>query len=184
MAQDNKTNENLNNTTPKDQPEIMVGIGEIAVCHNPKTLTSLGLGSCVGVALYDKENHIGGLAHVMLPESKEFRGEINKTRDIGSLTKYADIAIPQTIKEMEKLGANRKNIKAKIAGGAQMFPSLQNSEYINVGKRNIESVKKLLKEENIPIESEETGGCCGRSVRFDVTRQKLKIKTIKEEKEI
>ena len=168
----------------QEQPEIMVGIGEIAVCHNPKTLTSLGLGSCIGVAIYDKENHIGGLAHVMLPDSKEYRGEISRNRNMDNLTKYADIAIPQTIKEMEKLGAKRKNMKAKIAGGAQMFTSIQNSEYINVGKRNIEAVKKVLKEESIPIESEELGGCCGRSVRFDVTRQKVKIKTINGEKEI
>lgn len=173
-----------NNQKKEEQPEIMVGIGEIAVCHNPKTLTSLGLGSCVGVALYDQENHIGGLAHVMLPDSREYKGEISKARDLSGLTRYADIAIPHTIREMEKLGAKRKNIKAKIAGGAQMFTSLQNSDYINVGKRNIESVKKILNEEKIPIESEELGGCCGRSVRFDVTHQKVKIKTINGEKEI
>lgn len=177
MEPDNKTNNDL-------QAEIMVGIGQIAVCHNPKTLTSLGLGSCVGVALYDKENHIGGLAHIMLPESREYRGEIDKSRTLNNLTKYADVAIPETIKEMEKLGAKKKNIHAKIAGGAQMFPTIQTQDSMNIGKRNIDAIKKILKEENIPIDAEDVGGNCGRSVRFDITRQKVNIKTMNSTKDI
>ena len=165
------------------EDDSVVGIGEICVAHNPKCLNALGLGSCVAVALYDKENHIGGLAHVMLPSSKEYSGKIEKDRTLDKLSKYADVAIPETISKMERIGAKKQNIRAKISGGAQMFPGLSN-DLMNIGARNIESVKRTLKESCIPLDAEDVGGNCGRSIRFDIADQKLKIKTINGEKEI
>lgn len=165
------------------EEDSIVGIGEVAVAHNPKSLNAIGLGSCIGVALYDSENHIGGLAHVMLPSSKEYSGKIDKERTITNLTRYADVAIPYTVDEMVKIGAKKQNIRAKIAGGAQMFPGLQN-DLVKVGDKNILAVKEVLKQQNIPLDAEDVGGNCGRSLKFDIANQKLKVKTIKEEKEI
>lgn len=163
--------------------EKFVGIGEIIVSHNPDVLKALGIGSCVAVILYDKEAHIGGLAHVMLPESKDYVGRIHNSRSIDNLTRYADIAIPKMIDDMEKAGANIKSIRAKIAGGAQMFPDIK-GDIGNVGIRNADAVKKSLKEKNIHIEAEDIGGNFGRSVRFDITTQKVSIKTIIGEKDL
>jgi len=133
----------------EQEKDIIVGMGEIAVSHNPRTLSALGLGSCVGVALYDKESLVGGLAHVMLPKSSEFSGIISKDRDINSLLKYADIAIPKMVDDMVKIGAKKANIHAKIAGGAQMFEGLQN-DVILIGQRNINEVKRVLKYSALP----------------------------------
>lgn len=162
--------------------EIIVGIGGVVVHHNPVTLTCLGLGSCVGVAMYDAENKIGGLAHVMLPDSTEYAGQLEENRSIDKLLKYADQAIPYMIKEMNKIGAQKKNMRAKIIGGAQMFPQLDNVK--SIGRRNSEQIKKILIENGIPIDAEDLGGNCGRSMRLNVETQKIKVKTIKGEIEI
>lgn len=162
--------------------EMIIGIGGMVVHHNPITLTCLGLGSCVGVALFDAEDHIGGLAHIMLPNSTEYRGIPNPERDTSKLLKYADIAIPKMIEEMINIGAKKENIKAKIAGGAQMF-DIETKEK-SIGERNIESVKKILQENNVYIIKEDVGGHVGRTMRFDTATQIIKIRTINEEKEI
>ncbi|PLW79799.1 chemotaxis protein CheD [Candidatus Woesearchaeota archaeon] len=160
--------------------EIIVGIGGLVVHHNPIILTCLGLGSCVGVALYDKENHIGGLAHVMLPESKEYTGIRDDKNSIEKLNRYADVAIPTMIKDMVNIGAKKNNIRSKIVGGAQMF--IQINDEFAIGKRNVITVKKILEENNIPIDAEETGGSKGRSMKFDTSNQEITVKSIHDEK--
>lgn len=165
------------------QEEIIVGIGQVVVHHNPITLTTLGIGSCVAVALFDKENQIGGLAHIMLPNSKEYAGKINENREIIPLLKYADIAIPHMVSEMIKIGAKKENLHAKLAGGAQMFASI-NSENLQIGLRNVTAVKQILKECDIHIDAEDVQGNVGRSVRFDTAKLILRIKTMNGEKEI
>lgn len=140
---------------------IKVGMADLKTCVPPNGITTLGLGSCVGIAIRDTSNKIGGLAHVMLPDSTAIRnGNLN-------IAKFADTGIVELVEQMEKLGAKRVRMVAKIAGGATMF-SFQggNSSMGQVGQRNVEATKKKLGELRIPIIAENTGANYGRTVIF------------------
>jgi chemotaxis protein CheD len=150
---------------------IKVGMADLnAVCH-PGVLTTLGLGSCVGVALYDPSTKVIGLAHVMLPSSQQAKNNSNTA-------KFADTAIVKLIEDMKKLGARQNQIVAKLAGGAQMFAFNQSSDLMRIGQRNVLSAREKLIELKIPILSEDTGGNHGRTIELFSTDGKLMIKTI------
>ena len=137
-------------------------IGEIVVGKAPDILEALALGSCVAVALYDPVNKIGSLSHILLPESSNYK-------EIDKIGKYADTAIPEAIRLTTIKGANRERLRAKIAGGAKMFEmSGVNHLTVDVGSRNIVSVKKYLKEAEIPIVADDTGNNHGRTVSFNL----------------
>lgn len=138
---------------------VKVGMADANVCHTPDAITTLGLGSCVGVALYDKSKKIAGLVHVMLPDSTTVRQNSNKA-------KFADTGIDLLIAMMVKEGATRSRLTAKIAGGAQMFAFSGNSDMLRVGERNVEAVKKKLAALGIRILAEDTGLNFGRTVEF------------------
>lgn len=139
--------------------EIKVGMADLKVCVSPDSITTLGLGSCVGIALRDPVTKIGGLAHIMLPDSTTIRNNSN-------IPKFADTGIEELVKQVTKKGANRNRLVAKIAGGAQMFAFGSNSEAVRVGERNVQAVKKKLGELKIPILAEDTGKNFGRTVIF------------------
>ncbi|MDE6214402.1 MAG: chemotaxis protein CheD [Lachnospiraceae bacterium] len=139
--------------------EIKVGMADLKVCVSPDSITTLGLGSCVGIALRDPVTKIGGLAHIMLPDSTSIRNNSN-------IPKFADTGIEELVKQVTKKGANRNRLVAKIAGGAQMFAFGSNSEAVRVGERNVQAVKKKLGELKIPILAEDTGKNFGRTVIF------------------
>lgn len=156
---------------------IKVGMADLKTCLPPNGITTLGLGSCVGVAIRDKNNKVGGLAHVMLPDSTVIAGQTN-------IAKFADTGITELIRQMEKLGANKRNMVAKIAGGAMMF-AVSSRSGMNVGERNVEAVKKKLKEFGIPILAEDTGLNYGRTVIFYPETGEYVIKSVgKPEKKI
>lgn len=138
---------------------IKVGMADLNICHAPNAITTLGLGSCVGVALYDKSRQIAGLVHVMLPDSTQVRQNQNRA-------KFADTGIDLLIDEMEKEGANKRLLTAKIAGGAQMFAFSGNNDMLRVGERNVEAVKAKLAALGIRILAEDTGLNFGRTVEF------------------
>ncbi len=139
---------------------IKVGMADLNICVSPDGITTLGLGSCVGIAIRDPITKIGGLAHIMLPDSKTIRNNSN-------IPKFADTGIEELVRRVVAKGANRSRLVAKIAGGAQMF-SFQggNSEAVRVGERNVEASKKKLAELKIPILAEDTGKNYGRTVIF------------------
>lgn len=139
---------------------IKVGMADLKTCVSPDGVTTLGLGSCVGVALRDPVTKVGGLAHVMLPDSKAIR---NSQQNIA---KFADTGIVELIRQMERLGAKRSRLVAKLAGGATMFTFQGQSDMIQVGDRNVEASKEKLKELKIPILAEDTGANYGRTVTF------------------
>ncbi len=139
---------------------IKVGMADLNICVSPDGITTLGLGSCVGIAIRDPVTKIGGLAHIMLPDSKTIRNN-------GNIPKFADTGIEELVKRVVAKGANRTRLVAKIAGGAQMFSfGGGNSETIRVGERNVEASKKKLAELKIPILAEDTGKNYGRTVIF------------------
>ena len=114
--------------------EVKVGIADLNVVMPPGKIMTIGLGSCIGIALYDKKLKIAGLAHIMLPDSTQFK-------TVTKPLKFADLAIPLLIEKMEGMGCKRSNLIAKIAGGASMFNFSDKSMVSDIGKRNAESVK-------------------------------------------
>ena len=150
---------------------IIVGMADLNVCKAPGVLTTLGLGSCVGIAVYDTTNKVAGLAHIMLPDSKQIQNNSN-------VAKFADTAIVKMLQDMGKLGAQRSALKAKLAGGAQMFSVGSNSASMRIGERNVEACVNILKVLRIPILANETGANYGRTVELYADSGKFIIKTI------
>lgn len=139
---------------------IKVGMADLKTCISPNGITTLGLGSCVGIAIRDPVNKIGGLAHVMLPDSKAIKGsQMN-------IAKFADTGIAELVKQMERLGAQRSRMVAKIAGGANMFNFQGSNSFGQVGERNVEATKAKLNQLRIPILAADTGKNFGRTVIF------------------
>ena len=138
---------------------IKVGMADLKLCPKGQGITTLGLGSCVGVAIRDTTTKDGGLAHVMLPDSTAIRNNSN-------IAKFADTGVKELVRQMEAKGAKRSRMTAKIAGGAKMFSFQNNSSLVNVGDRNVEAVKKVLAELRIPILAQDTGLNFGRTVEF------------------
>lgn len=138
---------------------IKVGMADWKTCSGEDAVTTLGLGSCVGIAVRDPATGIGGLAHIMLPDSTEIRNN-------GNRPKFADTGIEDMVKEIVRRGGNRSRLVAKIAGGAQMFSFGSKSTMIRVGERNVQASKKKLMELKIPILAEDTGKTYGRTVIY------------------
>jgi chemotaxis protein CheD len=151
--------------------EIKVGIADLNVAYSPDKLITVGLGSCVGIAIYDKAAGLGGLAHIMLPDSSQFNKITNEI-------KFADLAIPILVDNMIKKGAKLKNMRAKIAGGASMFNFSDKSIVMDIGNRNGIAVKDALRILSIPIVAEDIGGNKGRTLIFDTVSGVLSIRTV------
>jgi chemotaxis protein CheD len=159
---------------------LKVKIADLAVLRERGILLTVGLGSCVGIALHDAENKVGGLAHILLSCSCQFENRANSFNP----AKFADTAIPLLVEEMEKQGGKRSRMRAKIAGGSQLF-SYRQSNGVSIGERNIEAVRQTLKKLEIPIRGEDVGGNYGRTMRFFVETGKVVISTVgKGEKEL
>ena len=151
-----------------------VGMADLQVCKSPDALTTLGLGSCVGVALYDPVNKVAGLLHLMLPDSTQIRNNEN-------LAKFADTGIKELISRMTDLGAQKSRIVAKIAGGAQMFAMKSSNDMLRVGERNVEATKDNLRKYNIRLLVEDTGLNYGRTVEFYAETGAFVIKSVGKE---
>ncbi|MFM1650838.1 chemotaxis protein CheD [Brevibacillus sp. B_LB10_24] len=151
---------------------IKIGMADLGVARPPSRLRTTGLGSCVGVVLYDERNKVAGMAHVMLPHST-----LGKTAAT-SVGKYADTAIPALIEQMETAGAHLRHTVAKLAGGAQMFSFLSGSDTMRIGPRNVDACKEMLALKNIPIVAEDTGGSFGRTIELDSQTGMLMIRTV------
>lgn len=151
--------------------EVRVGIADLNIVSSPGKLITVGLGSCIGIAFYDKVYGFGGLAHIMLPDSTQFSNVTNPF-------KFADLALPILLEKMEKQGCHRRNIKAKIAGGASMFNFSDKNMIMDIGNRNGIAVKQALDKLSIPILSEDIGGNKGRTMIFDTSNGIVQIKTV------
>lgn len=160
-------------------PELIkVGMADYKVGRAPDTLISYGLGSCIGISLYDPQTKIGGLLHIMLPDSNQSRANENRA-------KFADTGIPYMLEELIRMGAAKSRLVAKLAGGSQMFAFANASDIMRVGLRNASASKEILKKLSIPIVGEDTGGNYGRTVQIDLSTGVYKVKTIdKGDKEI
>jgi len=145
-------------------------MADLKVARSPDILTTLGLGSCVGVTLYDKAKKIGGMAHVMLPTYKGFEGQ--------NIAKFADSAIIELINQLSRTGVSRNVVVAKIAGGAHMFGHAQNNDMLKIGERNAAACTAILKQLGIPIVANDTGGSRGRTIELNMENGALKIRSV------
>lgn len=146
--------------------EKEIKIGEMEITDDKKLILARALGSCVAVAIYDRGNEVGGMAHVLLGKGK-------KERD-GKTALYADKAIDRMVKEIRRCGGKKGNLEAKIAGGASMFSSQSNGD---VGKKNVEAVIEELKARDIPIVGKDIGGSHARNVRFKVGSMSMNVES-------
>lgn len=153
---------------------IRVGMADLNVCKAPDAITTLGLGSCVGIVLFDPETKIAGMVHVMLPDSTKIRQNQNAA-------KFADTGITMLIDKMMEKGAGRSRLVAKLAGGAQMFAFNSNNDMLRIGERNVEAAKEKLNEFKIRILAEDTGLNYGRTIEFYPENGDLLIKAVGKE---
>ncbi len=148
-----------------DEPPVIVGIGEFYAGRNP--MSSIGLGSCIGLVIFDRDRPLGALAHIMLPDSQ---GRSERP------AKYADTAVRFLVKELNLLGCRSSSLTAKICGGASMFQAFSGN--LNIGERNVEAIRFQLKQVNVPIVAEDVGGTVGRTIVYNPAENgKVSIKT-------
>ncbi|QSO54985.1 chemotaxis protein CheD [Alicyclobacillus curvatus] len=155
-----------------------VGIADGAVVSRPDKLRTAGLGSCVGLVVYDWKSGLSGMVHVMLPVAPIH--VINGSKVDGQKPqKYADLGVSWLIEQLQSEGAQTGNLRAKMAGGAQMFASAGRSDVLRVGPRNVEAVENALASYSIPLLAKDVGGREGRTIEFDTETQLLSIRTAK-----
>ncbi len=151
---------------------IVVGISDLNIAQKGDLLVTYALGSCVGICLYDPVTKTAGLSHIMLPTIADFSSS-NTVRE-----KFADTAIEILLQKMLNMGAQKLRIRAKIAGGAQMFSNISNMSLAGIGERNVIAVKQELLRLRIPIVAEDTGRDYGRTVFFDADEGIMKVKSV------
>jgi chemotaxis protein CheD len=155
------------------QLDIRVKVADYAVRSGTAVISTIGLGSCVAIALYDREARVGGLAHILLPN-------VAMSREISNPAKFPHTIIPIMLEEMRALGTtSTSRIWAKIVGGASMFGQLGNGSGINVGERNIAATREALAEAGIQLLAEDTGLDYGRSVYFYVDDGRVEVRSLK-----
>jgi len=151
---------------------VAIGLGEFSISGDPETvLVAYGLGSCVGVTIYDPQARIGGMAHVVLPE------RIGDGRDDAG-AKYADVAVDRLVDELERAGGRRARMIAKMAGGAQLLSLPLNGHRWDIGERNIVAVRQAIDRNRLTIVAHEVGGNYGRTMRLQVRDGKVVVSTV------
>lgn len=156
----------------EEQSVIKVGMADLNVGSRESIIRTTGLGSCVGVTLFDPHQKVAGMAHVMLPSSEIAKeGQLN-------IAKYADTAIPELLLKLLALGAKRSHIVSKMAGGSQMFAFASGNDTMRIGPRNVESCKLALHQLDIPLIGEDTGGSYGRTIEISAATGILHIRSV------
>ncbi|MFD0671714.1 chemotaxis protein CheD [Cohnella sp. GCM10027633] len=151
---------------------IKVGMADLNIAEQGALIRTTGLGSCVGLTLFDAHLKLGGMAHIMLPSSEIAReGQLN-------IAKYADTAVPELIGRMKDKGSSIHRLVAKMAGGAQMFAFAGGSDTMRIGPRNVEATKLALSQLGIPLIAEDTGGNYGRTVELDSRTGMFMIRSV------
>ena len=151
---------------------VRVGMADLNVCKAPDIITTLGLGSCIGLTLYDPSTKIGGMVHYMLPDS-------TRITDNSKIAKFGDTGIRELLRRVLEEGANRSTLQAKIAGGAKMFALNSTSKLGNIGETNTIVAKEVLKEIGMRLIAEDTGLNFGRTVELHGETGDFYIKAVK-----
>ncbi len=150
--------------------DLIVGISDFKVSSSKDdVLVTYALGSCIGVAVYDPIAGVGGLLHFMLPDSTL---DQNKARECPAM--FADTGIPLLFKACYKLGAEKKRMVVKVAGGASI---LDDTNYFRIGQKNITALRKIFWKNNVLIEKEDTGQNHNRTVRLSLVNGKVLVRS-------
>ncbi len=152
--------------------KLRVGISELQISEAPAVLVTYGLGSCLGITLYDPELRLGGMAHTLLPTVRPERREPRPA-------KFVDSALTLMLEQMLERGASRERLQAKVVGGANMFASLSPSGDGGVGARNIQAARAALEQLEIPLLAEDVGGHHGRTVEFDLASGEARVRSVR-----
>lgn len=151
---------------------ISVGLGEFHLSRNPKdVLVCYGLGSCVGLAMYDPLNKIGAMAHIVLPESSIGKGELMPA-------KFADTCVPFMLQQLVSSGANKTRLIVKLAGGAQVLKVAGVNNRLDIGNRNIKAVEEALVRHGIIAQAKDLGGNYGRTFQLIISNGKFMVKSV------
>ena len=155
----------------RDSDIIEVGMAEMKVSSAPAILITRGLGSCVGITLYDPTKKIGALAHPMLPD-------IDKAKVKSNPAKFVNSVIDMMIKEFNDRGCRVNLLKAKVFGGGHMFSAIPYDSPFNIGVKNVKKAKEVLDALKVKIVDEDTGGNYGRTIEFDLSTGVVNVKTL------
>lgn len=150
---------------------VMVTMAELQVGRRHGQFACLGLGSCIGVCALDPEAGVGGVAHIMLPESYP-----NSTND--KPAKFADTGVPELIRQMERSGAVRSRINVALVGGAQVLSFGSGNNRLDIGGRNGVAVQSKLAEMGIKVRAVELGGNLGRTVSMSLETGQIRVRTV------
>jgi chemotaxis protein CheD len=156
---------------PMRMTRITVGIADYAVGERGATLVTIGLGSCVAIALHAPGAAVGALAHVLLPNVL-LSGLPNTPG------KFASTALPVMLRRMRELGAG-SDVQARLVGGANMFPALLSPGTVSLGARNIAAARAACAQHGIAVVAEDVGGGHGRSAYLDVGQGTLLVRSMR-----
>ena len=150
--------------------KAVVGVGDVAVSNNPSvTISTYALGSCIGLVVYDAAVKAGGLIHVMLPDST-----LAPDKAQSQPAMFADTGIPLMFRNLMGLKAERKRLKAFVAGGASV---ISGSEMFKIGERNIAAVKRIVNTLAIPVVKADIGGVNNRTIHLNIATGEVELKT-------
>jgi chemotaxis protein CheD len=149
--------------------DLVVDIADFQVTSDPaSTLITYSLGSCIGVAIWDPEVRVGGLLHYMLPDSS-----ISPEKARLSPGMFADTGIPAMFRAAYELGAQKKRIIVKVAGGSSL---LDDNGTFNIGKRNYVALRKIFWKNGVLIEADNVGGSCSRTLRLEAATGRVTVR--------
>lgn len=150
---------------------IEVGMGHMQLHATPSILVTRGLGSCVGITLYDRVKKIGAMAHSMLPDINKATVKTNKARFVNS-------AIEKMFEDLRNEGCNRLHLEAKLFGGAKMFSFISSDSCLNLGEKNVAMAREMLLKYELPLIVQEVGGTFGRTIEFNLESGMVLIRTV------
>ena len=149
--------------------DIVVDVADMKITDDPgATLVTYALGSCIGLTIWDPKAKIGGMLHYMLPES-----QLSPQRAAENPFMFADTGVPRLFRQAYALGANKRRLQIKAAGGSELMDSTQT---FNIGKRNYLMLRKLFWKNNVTLDAEDVGGSVHRTVRLIVATGQVIMK--------
>jgi chemotaxis protein CheD len=151
--------------------EIVVRVADLQVGGAGDHLVTIGLGSCIAIVLHDPAACVGGLAHVLLPSPA-------LTRQDGNPARSPHTAVPRLLELMAERGASPRRVTARLVGGASMFAALAPPGTIQMGERNVVASRQVLHAHGIALVGEAVGGDYGRTIRLDVSRGTLEVRSV------
>lgn len=146
-------------------------VADWAAERDDAVIVTLGLGSCVAIMLHDPAARLGAMAHILLPSK-------SLARDTSNPAKFPETAVPLMLERLSALGADRRRLVAKLAGGAAMFAQLMTPGTIQMGERNVVAARNALRAAALPLVAEAVGGSAGRSVRFTIGDGRVVIRSV------